>query len=315
MRTGYEFPGSLNLSLLLLLGLLWGMPYALTRISLTTMPPLTLVAARSALAAAALWIVVGIVKRKRPLRLNCIPRLFIQGCVGCFIPYALIAFGQQTVDSSLAAILNSMTPLFVCLIGVCTRPERLTAGRWLGTTAGLVGVMMIAGVGALGGIGQSMIGQLAILLATLSSAVSVIHGRKLNGMAPEIAAAGTLTSAAVMLVPLCFMLERPLQVTPSLPSLAALLANAILTTALGFVVYFRLIRTVGSVRTASVGYLKPVVGVLIGCMLLGDTFTWTIAAGLIAILIGVAAINHADTGWAFPRRPARPGSEALTGRA
>jgi drug/metabolite transporter (DMT)-like permease len=106
MRTDCGSNSSLNLGLLLLLGLLWGMPYALTKISLATMPPLTLVAARASLAAAALWIVVAITGRKRPLRRNSIPSLFIQGCVGCSIPYALIAYGQQTVDSALTGILN-----------------------------------------------------------------------------------------------------------------------------------------------------------------------------------------------------------------
>ena len=111
-------------------------------------------------------------------------------------------------------------------------------------------------------------------------------------MAPEIAAAGTLTAAAVVLVPLCFIVEAPLNSAPSAASLAALLVNAVVATALGFVVYFRLIRTIGSMGTASVGYLKPAVGVLIGCVLMGESLTWTTGAGLIAILIGVAAINQ-----------------------
>ena len=147
---------ALNIGLLLLLGLLWGMPYALTKVALATIPPITLVAARVALAAAALWIVVWIAGRKRPQRLDCVPRLFIQGCVGCLIPYTLIAFGQQTVDSALAAILNSMTPIFVCLIGLaCIRHERLTAGQWFGAMAGLVGVVMVAGISALAEIGRA----------------------------------------------------------------------------------------------------------------------------------------------------------------
>jgi drug/metabolite transporter (DMT)-like permease len=83
-----------------------------------------------------------------------------------------------------------------------------------------------------------------------------------------------------------------LSITPSLPSLAALAANAFLTTALGFIIYFHLLRTVGGVRTASVGYLKPATGVVIGCMLLDELLTYQIVLGLAAILIGLAAINR-----------------------
>jgi drug/metabolite transporter (DMT)-like permease len=100
-----------------------------------------------------------------------------------------------------------------------------------------------------------------------------------------------LTCAAVVLGPLCFLVEAPLQSAPSAAAIAALLANAVLATALGVVVYFRLIRTIGSMGAASVSYLKPAAGVLIGCTLLGETLTWTAALGLIAILTGVAAIN------------------------
>jgi drug/metabolite transporter (DMT)-like permease len=285
--------GPLEIGLLLLLGLLWGMPYALTKIALTTISPVTLVAARVLLAATVLWVIVLLMGCKMPARRDFVTRLFIQGCVACVIPYTLIAFGQQSVDSALASILNSTAPLFVCLISlVWTRHEPLTVARLFGVTLGLGGVVMIAGATALVGLGREIAGQSAIILATLSSAASAIHGRRFAAVAPEIAAAGTLTSAAVVLVPLSFFVETPLNSAPSAASLAALLANAVVATALGFVVYFRLIRTIGSMGTASVGYLKPSVGVLIGCALMGESLTWTAAGGLIAILIGVAAINQ-----------------------
>ena len=104
-----------------------------------------------------------------------------------------------------------------------------------------------------------------------------------------------------MLVPLCFLVEAPLNSAPSAASLAALLVNALAATALGFVVYFRLIRTIGSMGTASVSYLKPAIGVLIGCALMGESLTWTMAVGLIAIVIGVAGINRKDSLTASPR--------------
>jgi drug/metabolite transporter (DMT)-like permease len=150
---------------------------------------------------------------------------------------------------------------------------------------------MIAGASALLGLGRETAGQAAILLATFASAVSVIYGRRFADVAPEVVAAGMLTCAAVMLVPLCLLLEAPWHTAPSAASLTALAANAVVATAFGFVIYFRLIRTIGSMGTASIGYLKPGVGVLIGCALMGEPLTRTMAIGLLAILFGVAAIN------------------------
>jgi drug/metabolite transporter (DMT)-like permease len=293
MRKLGKTAGRFEFVLLMLLGTLWGIPYALTKISLTTIPPITMVAARVSLAAITLWIIVLALKRELPKRRDLIPRLFIQGILACVLPYTLLAFGQRSVDSALAAILNSTTPLFVCLISlIWTRHETLTFGRLFGVSIGLAGVVLIAGASALSGLGQSAFGQAIIVLATLSSAASVIHGRRFADVAPEITAAGTLTSAALVLVPLCFVVEAPLQSGPSLASISALLVNSVVATAFGFVVYFRLIRTIGSMGTASAGYLRPAVGVLIGCTFMGESLTWTTVVGLMVILIGVAAINQ-----------------------
>jgi drug/metabolite transporter (DMT)-like permease len=283
-------------TLLLLLGFLWGIPYALTKIALTTIPPLTLVAARVAIAAIALWLVAFGQGLKVPAQWSLVGRLFVQGCIGCVIPYTFIALGQQSVHSALAAILNSTGPVFVCLINLMwMRREPQSFGRVIGVAAGLGGVILIAGASALLDLGRTTFGQLAIILATFSSAVAVIHGRRFAALAPEIAAAGTLTSGAVILIPLCVMFESPLSSRPTAGAIAALLLNAIAATAVGFVVYFRLIRTIGSTSTASVGYLKLAVGVLIGCAFMGETLTWTTVTGLGAILLGVATIHQADS--------------------
>jgi len=293
MRGLGKTPGKTEFILLLLLGILWGIPYALTKISLTTIPPLTLVAARVSLAAAALWLVVFVLGSPRPKRAAFVPRLFVQGCLSCLLPYTLIAIGQRSVDSALAGILNSTTPLFVFFINLLwTRHEAISLRKLLGVSIGLAGVVLLAGASALLGLGQSVLGQAAIILATMVSAISVIHGRRFDDIAPEITAAGTLTSAAVVLLPLSLLMERPFQSAPSTAAIAALLANAFLATALGFVLYFRLIRTIGSVGTASVGYLKLAVAVLIGCVLMGEPLTWAMMAGLVAIVLGVVAINE-----------------------
>jgi drug/metabolite transporter (DMT)-like permease len=278
--------------LLLLLGILWGMPYALNKIALATIPPITMTAVRVALAAAALWFLVLANGCKWPDQRGVAGRLFVQALIGCVAPYTFIAFGQQSVDSALASILNSTGPLFVCLIGLATSgKEAPTIQGLFGIIIGLAGVVVITGTGAFTGLGHASVGQLAILLATLSSAFGAIHAGRFTALAPEIVAAGTLTWSALLLIPLAFVLESPFHTVPSAPAVAALLTNAIVATALGFIVYFRLIRTIGSFGTTSVGYLRPGVGVLIGCAMLGEKLTWSISCGLLLILIGVTAIN------------------------
>jgi drug/metabolite transporter (DMT)-like permease len=291
--------------LLVMLGILLGIPYALTKITQTTIPPLTGVAARVSLAAIVLWVVVLTSKTKPSMPVGCTRRFFIQGFVSCVIPYTLIAHGQITVNSSLAAILNSTTPLFVCVVSLLwTRHEFLTLGRLVGVLVGLSGVVLIAGANSLIGLGQSSFGQAAIIMASVSSAVAAIQGRRLNDVPPELAAAGTLTCGAVILVPLSFVVEAPLHSTPSVGSIAALLFNAFVATALRSVIYFRLLRTIGSMGTTSVGYLKPAVGVLIGFTLMGEDLTSTAVTGLLAILLGVAAISQPQCfapSWFIPR--------------
>jgi len=283
----------LDYGLIGVLGILLGIPYALTKITQTTIPPLTGVAARVVLAAIALWFIVLASKiRLRSLK-GYMPLLFVQGCVSSVIPYTLIAYGQVSVNSAVAAILNSTTPLFVCLISLFwTRHEPLNFNRIFGVSAGLAGVIMIAGVNSLQRLGTDAFGQVAIVVATASAAVAAIHGRKFNNMAPELAAAGSLTCAAIVLVPLCFLMDAPLQLAPSAGSIVALLVNAVFATALRAIIYFRLLRTIGSIGTTSAGYLKPAVGVLIGCTFLGENLTSMAAVGLVAIFIGVAIIDQ-----------------------
>jgi drug/metabolite transporter (DMT)-like permease len=281
-----------ELFLLLLLGVLWGMPYALNKITLAAVPPITMVAARVALAAVALWVLAFIIGCKLPNRFGDVARLFVQGLIGSAIPYVLIAIGQRSVDSALASILNSTGPLFICLIGFLgTGRAPLTVQSMFGIMMGLAGVIVITGTGALAGFSHASLGQAAVLGATLSSAFGAIHARRFNTMAPEMVAAVTLTFAALLLLPSALLLESPLRAVPSPSSIVALLVNAFIATALGFVVYFRLIRTLGSLGTTSVGYLRPAVGVLIGSTLLGEQLTLTVVIGLCLILIGVAAIN------------------------
>jgi len=239
-----------------------------------------------------LWLVTILLHRRIPATWNFAGAILVQGALACVAPYTLLAFGQQAVDSGLAAILNSTSPFFVCLISFFWKQhQELTSRKLLGVIIGFVGVIGVAGATVLSGLGQQVLSQTMIVLAAGSSAMSAIYGKRFETVPPEAVAAGTLTSAAIIMLPFCLFLEQPWQLSPSALSVTALAANAIVATALGFVVYFKLLRTIGSVATASTSYLKPAVGVLIGVALLGEPLTWPFVVALLAILGGIATIN------------------------
>lgn len=309
MKPDTSRPPILELFLLGLLALLWGGSYPLITVAVETIPPLTLVAIRVSIAAALLWAVVLVRHGIVPIPKKQWPKLFLQACYGSIVPFYLITWAQQDVDSSLAAILNSTSPIFVFLITlVWTRHETVTRGRLFGVFAGFCGTAMIIGVSALAGLGDQVLGQLAIVLATACYGMAAIHGRNFVGMAPERVAAATMSCATAALVPACLIFEDPLSVTPSTESVAALVTLAALSTAAALMIYYRLVGTLGSLGVASVAYLRTGVGVVLGIVLLGEAFHWTTGAGLAAVLMGVAAINGQIGGL----RGARPADTAQT---
>jgi drug/metabolite transporter (DMT)-like permease len=282
----------LEFALLALLSLLWGASYGLIKLAVETITPVTLVAIRVVIAASVLWLVVLARRRQVPRGFHIWRQLMVQALFGFIIPFTMITWGQQYVESGLAGILNSTTPIFLFLItGFWTRHEQVTWETSLGVLAGLGGVSLLIGLEALQGIGKDVVGQLAITGATISYAIAMIYGKRFKGIAPEATAACTLTLAAIALLPASFVVEKPMQLEPSQTSILALIALAVFATAGAFTLYFRLVNTLGSVGTSSVAYSRAAISVVIGVLVLGEAFNWQIAVGLCAVVIGVAAIN------------------------
>ena len=283
----------LELFLLVLVGIMWGAQFGFTKIQLETMPPVTAVAIRLALAAVLMWGIVVIRGASVPLDAKTWRDFTIQGLLTSAGPGVLIAWGQQYVESALAAILNSSSPILVMVITLLyTRQENIGPRRFLGLAIGLGGVITVIGFGALEGLDRGFAGQVAIMMATFGYASATLFGRRFTGMPPYAAAAATLTCSAVLMTLLAFITERPLEIDPSSRSMAATIASGILCNGISVTIYFRLIRTLGSLGTSTVSFLKAAFGVVIGCFLLGEPFTASIAIGLAAVLIGVAAVNN-----------------------
>src|SRR6185437_1140133 len=185
--------------------------------------------------------------------------------------WTILAWGQQFVDAGLASVLNSTSPIFVLIFnGFFTTREQLRGRKVLGACIGVLGVVLILGIDTLHGLGDQVLGQLACLAGAALYAGAAIHGERLSHVSPAVAAAGTMTWAVIVLVPMAIVLERPWAVLPSAEALAAALALSILCTGVALLIYFRLTQTLGPLGVASQSYLRAGVGVILGVYLLGE---------------------------------------------
>lgn len=295
-----------DLALLLLLSLLWGASYALIRVAVETIPPLTLVAVRVTIATVLLQLVLARQGSALPRDPKIWRRFAIQAAMNGILPFTLIAWGEQRIDSGLAGVLNSTTPIFVFLITrLWTRHEAATVRQLLGTLLGLAGIVAIVGPSALGaGLTGDVMAEGAIIAATVCYAVAAIFGRNFAGLPVIVPAAGSTAVSALFMVPAALLIDRPWTLPmPSAASMLALAALGTVSTAGAFVVYFRLLRSLGSVGTASVAYLRAAVSVAIGILFLGELPSWRIAGGLVLVLVGVAAMTLPLKPRAFRFRP------------
>jgi drug/metabolite transporter (DMT)-like permease len=283
---------STNLALLLALATLWGASYTFIKIGVETIPPITLIAVRTLIAATILLAIIRARGLSMPRDRATWGRFLFQACLNSVIPFTLIAWAEQTVDAGLATILNSTTPIFTFLLTVLVvRHEPVSLRKSFGVAAGLTGVCLIIGMEALNGIGQALWAQLAILLASIAYAGAAIFGKNFRDLDPMMPAAGSMACGAVMLLPLSLIVDRPWTLEPSAASMLALLGLSAFSTALAFVIFFHLVRSLGSVGTTAQAYLRVPIGVGIGVVFLGETLTSTAGIGLLCVIAGVAAMT------------------------
>jgi drug/metabolite transporter (DMT)-like permease len=283
---------AIELTLLGILATLWGASYSFIKIGVETIPPVTLIAARTFIAGSLLLAVMRLrgipLPKDRVLWL----RFLFQACLNSVIPFTLIAWAERTVDAGLATILNSTSPIFTFLLTlVLVRHEAVTTRKLFGVVAGMAGICLIVGIEALGGLGHGLIAQLAIVFATICYAGAAIFGRGFKGLDPIVPAAGSMLCGTAILIPAGLAIDRPWELAPSMDSVLALIALSVFSTALAFTIYFRLLHTLGSVGTTSQAYLRVPIGVAIGVIFLGETLTSTAWIGLGCVVAGVAAMT------------------------
>ena len=281
--------------LLLLLSVLWGGSFFFVGVAVKELPPFTIVALRVSIAAALLWLTApatGISPRRMRAQIG---PLLVLGLLNNAIPFVLIVWGQTHLASGLASILNASTPVITVVAAhFLTTTERLNARKFAGAVFGLIGVAAMIAPDLAYGLRQDLLAELAILGAALAYALSSLYGRRFRaaGLAPIDVATGQMTASSLMLVPLALIVDRPWTLpTPSLEVTSAVIALAALSTALAYVVYFRILAGAGATNVVLVTLLVPATSILLGAMRLGERLAPRDFLGLALIAVGLALID------------------------
>ncbi|NSY43542.1 DMT family transporter [Agrobacterium tumefaciens] len=281
--------------MLVALSLLWGGSFFFIGIAVKELPPVTIVTLRVSLAATAMLIVCRIMGLHLPRQWAVWRAFFGMGLLNNIIPFCLIVWGQTHIASGLASILNATTPLFTVIVAhFLTADEKMTGNKLAGVLIGFAGVATMIGPAAFGGAISGLWGQIAILGAAISYSFAGIFGRRFKamGVPPLMTATGQISSSTLMLIPAALLIDKPWTLAmPSLGTWGALIGIALLSTALAYLIFFRILATAGATNLALVTFLIPVSAILLGSLILGEQLEIKHFAGMAMIAAGLAAID------------------------
>jgi drug/metabolite transporter (DMT)-like permease len=282
-------------TMLLVLSVLWGGSFFFVGIAVHALPPLTIVLLRVTVAAIALLAMARIAGVPLPRGTQVWVALAVVSLLNNVAPFTLIVFAQTRIPSGLASILNATTPLFTVLVAhVWTSDEKLTAGRVAGVLLGFLGVAVLLGGTLREAASGQILAELACLVAALSYAFAGVYGRRFRamGVPPLATAAGTLTMSTVYMLPLALLVDRPWSLpVPPAGALASVVALGLLSTAVAYVLYYRILATAGATNLLLVTLLIPVSAILLGAVFLDETLSARQLAGMALIALGLAAID------------------------
>ena len=290
--------------LLVLLSVLWGGSFFFVAVAVRDVPPLTLVLARVTLAAALLVPIVRMLGLSLPRTSSGWRPYAVLAVLNNVIPFSLIVYAQSIIASGLASVLNATTPLFTLLVARLFVGEPLTAAKLGGVLLGVAGVGVLMGPDALGASSASTIGMLCVLGAALSYALAALWMRRLKNPPPLVSAAAQLVCSTVVLLPVAGGVDRfwtlPM---PGATAVAAVVGLAAVSTALAYIVFFRISATAGPTNVMLVTLLIPVSATALGTLVLGESLAPRQIAGALVIASGLVVIDGRLLGWLGRRRP------------
>lgn len=295
---------------LVILSILWGGSFFFAEVALAALPPFTIVLLRVGLAAIALHMFLFAKGSPVPFGLGLWGAFLVMGLINNVVPFSLLVWGQTQIASGLASILNAMTPIFTIVVAhFLTSDEKMTGNRLAGVLIGFGGVAVMIGPAALAGLGANLLAQLACLGATLSYGFAGTFGRRFArmGVTPVQTAAGQVTASALILLPISMVVDRPWTLPmPGMEVMTSVVALALLSTAVAYILFFRLLASAGATNLMLVTLLVPVSAILLGVTILDERLDPEHFAGMALIGLGLAAIDG---------RPARAVVRWVTARS
>jgi drug/metabolite transporter (DMT)-like permease len=307
--------GATEWVLLLILSVLWGGSFFFFKVLVAELPPFTVVLGRVAFAALALNLLLFARRDSMPRDPRLWAAFVIMGLLNNLIPFTLIVFGETRISSGLASILNATTPIFTVLAAhALTSNEKLSWGKGWGVLFGFLGVAVLIGPTALSSLGHGdIIGEVSCLGAALTYAFAGIFGRRFRGIPPLKVATGQITASTIVLIPIAAVVDAPWTLpAPSVNVWLAFAGIALFSTALAYILYFRILATAGATNLLLVTFLLPVSAMALGVAVLGETVTWQALAGMALIGAGLVAID--GRAWTALQNASRPKAPPPTGQ-
>ncbi|WP_393926747.1 DMT family transporter [Yoonia sp. R2-816] len=286
------------------LSILWGGTFFFTSIAVGELPPLTVVFLRVSIAALALFIYLGMRGIKLPGNTQVWQAFLTMGFLNNVIPFSLFFWAQTTIPGGLASIANAATPVFsIAVAHVMLADEKFTVNKFFGVVLALIGVGFLFGEEVSSGTSIATLGLVACLTAALCQGFSVVYGRRFNalGLSSSVTALGQLVGTTIIMLPVILLVDHPWTLRmPSTAAVGSIIGMALFSTALAYMIFFRLLATAGAVNASLVTLLIPVSAILLGTGFLGEVLATTHFVGLALISCGLLVID----GRMFRLRPA-----------
>lgn len=279
---------------LMLLSLIWGASFLSIRIALDEIGPAWAVAHRVFWALPVLWGYVALRRLALPRDAGTWGAFLVMGLLNNIIPFSLMAWGQLHIETGLTSILNASTAIFaVVLAAVFFADERLTPRRALGVTLGFLGVATAIGLRNLLQFDVTSLAQLAVIGGAMSYALAGVWARKrLRHLSPQVAAAGMVTAATVMALPLAWALEGPPDLTLAPGTMLAIAYYALMATAAAYLLYYRVLAMAGLGNLSLVTLLIPPVAIVLGAVVRGEALGLNAYAGFALLAVGLLILNR-----------------------
>jgi drug/metabolite transporter (DMT)-like permease len=295
--------------LFILLGFFWGSSYLFIKIGVDAgLQPFTLVSLRLAIGLALLMLVVAVAREALPRGLRTYGHLAVMGFFSVALPFSLITWAEQHVDSSLAAVLTGAVPIFtIPIAALFLADERVTANRLIGVLVGLIGVAVVVGFDPASLTAEALLPELALIGAAASYAVGGVYARRnVHGLRPMIPALLQVAFALVMVSVPALLLERPWDASLPVDALLAVAWLGLFGSGLAYLVFFRLLGRWGATRTTLVAYLLPIWGIVLGALVLSEPIDPRLIAGTALVIGGIGLVNRRQVAASLPRRSSVP---------